>query len=112
MTEKERPPQESLNIEEKDNDGNYQLTESERNDLKRKRKANLQGYRDLKLDCKHLAFQLVNICKMMILPSACLKTVWESLKQEFEPTEGEGPSTLLETFRQNKLEDVKVNVTN
>ena len=34
-----------------------------------------------------------------------------NLQEEFEPTEGEDRSTLLETFQQNKLEDVKVNVT-
>ena len=49
--------------------------------------------------------------KMKILPSGCLKTAWESLKEEFEPTKGEDQITLLKTFRQNKLEDVKVNVT-
>ena len=36
MEDKEKPPRESLNIEEKDNDGNYQLGELERNDLKEK----------------------------------------------------------------------------
>ena len=80
IEDKERPPRESLNIEEKDNDGNYQLSESERNDLERKRKATVKGYRDLQLACKHLAFQLVSISKMKILPSGCLKTAWESLK--------------------------------
>ena len=47
----------------------------------------------------------------MALPSGCLKTVWENLQEEFEPTEGEDQITLLETFQRNKLEDVKVNVT-
>ena len=47
----------------------------------------------------------------MALPSGCLKTAWENLQEEFEPTEGEDQITLLETFQQNKLEDVKVNVT-
>ena len=73
MEDKERPPRESLNIEEKDNDGTYQLSEAERNKLKRKRKANVKGYRDLQLACKHLAFQLVNTSKTKILPSGCLK---------------------------------------
>ena len=34
-----------------------------------------------------------------------------NLQEEFEPTEREDQITLLETFQQNKLEDVKVNVT-
>ena len=87
MEDKERPPRESLNIEEKEKDGTYKFSESERNELKRKRKANVKGYRDLQLACKHPTFQLVSISKMKILPSGCLKTAWESLK--FEPTEGE-----------------------
>ena len=111
MEDKERPPRESLNIEEKENNGTDKLSESERNELKRKRKENVKVYRDLWLACKHLAFQLVSISKTKILPSGCLKTAWESLKEEFEPTEGEDQITLLETFQQNKLEDVKVNVT-
>ena len=61
MEDIERPPWESLNNEEKDNNGTYQLSESERNELKRKRKTNARGCRDLQLACKPLAFQLVSI---------------------------------------------------
>ena len=38
MEDKERPPRESLNIEETENDGTYKLSESERNELKKKGK--------------------------------------------------------------------------
>ena len=86
MEDKERPPRESLKIEEKYNNGNYQLSESERNDLKTRRKPNVKGYRDLWLVCKHLAFQLVSISKTKHLTSGCMKKVWESSKEEFEPT--------------------------
>ena len=89
----------------------YSLNESERNELERKRKANVRGYRDLQFACKILAFQLVSISKTMALPSGCLKTAWEDLQEEFEPMEGEDQITLFETFQQNKLQDVKVNVT-
>ena len=89
MEDKERPPRESFNIEEKENDGTYELSESDRSELKRKRKANVKGYRDLQLSFKHLAFQLVSISKTQSLPSGCLKTAWENLQEEFEPTEGE-----------------------
>ena len=111
MEGKERPPRENLIIDKKKPDGTYRLSESERNELKRKRKANVSGYQDLQLACKNLAFQLISISKTMALPSGCLMTVWENLQEEFEPTEGEDQITLLETFQQNKLEDVKVNVT-
>ena len=36
MEDKEIPPRESLNIEEKENDGTYKFSESDRNELKRK----------------------------------------------------------------------------
>ena len=65
------------------------MIESERNELKRKWKANVRGYRDLQPACKTLAFQLVTISKTMALPSGCLKTAWKNLQEEFEPTEGE-----------------------
>ena len=91
----------------------YRVSESERNELKRKRKRKekVRGYRDLQLACKNLAFHLVSISKTTALPSGCLKTAWENLQEEFEPMEGENRTTLLETFQQNKLEGVKVNVT-
>ena len=38
-------------------------------------------------------------------------TAWENLQEEFEPTEGVDQITLLETFQQNKLENVKVDMT-
>ena len=44
MEDKERPPRESLNIEEKKTIGTYTFSESERTELKRKRKANVKGY--------------------------------------------------------------------
>ena len=47
----------------------------------------------------------------MALPSECLMTAWENLQEELEPAEDEDQITLLVTFQQNKLEDVKVNVT-
>ena len=67
----------------------YTFSESERNELKRKRKANVRGYQDLQLACKNLVFQLVSISKTMALTSGCLRTAWENLQEEFEPTEGE-----------------------
>ena len=111
MEDKEKPPRANLIIDEKKPDGMYRQSESERNELKRKRKANVRGYQDLQLACINLAFQLVSIFKTMALPSGCLRTAWKNLQEEFEPTEGEDQITLLETFQQNNLEDVKVNVT-
>ena len=65
----------------------------------------------MQIACKNLAIQLVSISKKMDLPSGCLMTAWENLQEEFEPTEGVDQITLLETFQQNMLEDVKVDMT-
>ena len=89
MEDKEKPPRENLVINEKKADGTYSLNGSERNELKRKRKANVRGYRDLQIVWKNRAFQLVSISKTTALPSGCLKTAWKNLHEEFEPTEGE-----------------------
>ena len=85
MEDKERPRSRSLNINEKKTDGAYTFSESERSELKRKRKANVRGYQDLQLACKNLAFQLVSISKTMPLSSGCLMTAWENLQEQFEP---------------------------
>ena len=52
MEDKEKPPRENLVINEKKADGTYSLNESERNEHKRKRKANVRGYQDLQLAWK------------------------------------------------------------
>ena len=44
MEDKERPLRESLIIDKKKPDGTYTFSESERSELKRKRKANVRGY--------------------------------------------------------------------
>ena len=44
MEDKERPPRESLIIDKRKIDGTLTFSESERSELKRKRKANVRGY--------------------------------------------------------------------
>ena len=44
MEDKEKPPREKLVIDEKKADGMFRVSESERNEIKRKRKANVRGY--------------------------------------------------------------------
>ena len=44
MEDKEKPPRENLVIDEKKADGMFRVSESERNELKRKRKANVRGF--------------------------------------------------------------------
>ena len=85
MEDKEKRPRENLVIDEKKADGTYRLNESERNELKRKRKTNVRGYQVLQLACNNLVFQLVSISKTTALPSGCLKTSRENFQEEFEP---------------------------
>ena len=80
MEDREKPPRENLIINKKKANGTYRVSESERNERKRKRMANVRGYQDLQFACKSLAFQLVSISKTMALPSGCLKTAWENLQ--------------------------------
>ena len=67
MEDKGKPLRENLVIDEKKADGMYCVSESERNELKRKRKVNVRGYHDLQLACNNLAFQLVIISKTMVI---------------------------------------------
>ena len=84
------------------------------NDRKQKhlaRKRNQKGYRDLQLSTSKLAFQLVSLAKTKELPNGPLAKAWASLKDDYYPSEGEYKSKLLEDFQNNKLLNVKVNIT-
>ena len=45
------------------------------------------------------------------LPNGFLAKAWASLKDEYDPLEGEDKIKLLENFQNNKLLNVKVNIT-
>ena len=46
-----------------------------------------------------------------MLPNGLLAKAWTSLKDEYDPSEGEDKIKLLEDFQNNKLLNVKVNIT-
>ena len=82
------------------------------NDRKKKhltRKRNQKGYRDLQLSTSKLG-QLVSLAKTRELPNGSLAKVWASLKDEYDPSEGEDKIKLLEDFQNKKLLNAKVNI--
>ena len=75
------------------------------------RKRNQKGYRDLQLSTSKLGFQFVSLAKTRELPNGSLAKVWASLKDEYDPSEGEDKIMLLEDFQNNKSLNAKVNIT-
>ena len=65
----------------------------------------------MQLSTSKLAFQPVSLAKTRELPNGSLAKVWASLKDEYDPSEGEDKIKLLEDFQNNKLLNVKVNIT-
>ena len=57
---------------------------------------------DQKVDSKYL---------IVDLPSGSLARAWAALKDEYDPSEGEGKIKLLGDFQNNKLLNTKVNIT-
>ena len=77
------------------------------------RKRNQKGYRDLQLSTSKLGFQFVSLAKTRELPNGSLAKVWASLKDEYDPSEGEDKIMLLllEDFQNNKSLNAQVNIT-
>ena len=75
------------------------------------RQANGNAYINLQLSCEELPYDLVSLAKTEELPDGCAKDSWERLTCEYDLTEGEDKITLLSMLQQNKLEDVRTNIT-
>ena len=111
MLGNEDVPTDALDI---DQQGETKYLISYENDRKQKhlaRKRNQKGYRDLQLSTSKLVIQLVSLVKTKELPNGFLAKAWASLKDEYDPLEGEDKVKLLENFQNNKLLNVKVNIT-
>ena len=65
----------------------------------------------MQLSTSKLAFQLVSLAKTKELPNGSLAKAWASLKDEYDPSEREDKFELLEDFQNNKLLNMKVNIT-
>ena len=67
--------------------------------------------RNILLSTSKLAFQLVSLAETQELPNGSVAKVLASLKDEYDPSEGEDKIKLLEDFQNNKLLNAKVNIT-
>ena len=56
-------------------------------------------------------FQLVSLAKREEVPNGSVAEAWASLKDENNPSEGEDKNKVLEDFQNNKLLNVKGNIT-
>ena len=107
----EKAPRADDEINKKKSDGSFELTEVERKEKKRLRKANGNAYINLQLSCEELPYYLVSLAKAEDLPDGCTRDAWERLTSEYGLTEGEDKITLLSMFQQNQLEHVRTNFT-
>ena len=107
---KEDVPVDALNIDQQV-ESKYLIAAAERKQKHLARKRNQKGYQDLQLLTSKLAFQLVSLAKMEELPNGSVAKSWASAKDENNPSEGEDKIKLLEDFQNNKLLNVKVNIT-
>ena len=110
MLGKEDVPMDALSIDQQV-ENKYPIPDAERKQKHLSRKRNQKGYQDLQLSTSKLAFQLVSLAKTQELPDGSLAKAWASLKDEYDPSEGEDKIKVLEEFQNNKLLNVKVNIT-
>ena len=106
----EHVPSDSLDIDHKV-ENKYLIPEDERKQKYLARKLNQKGYRDLQLHTSKLAFHLVSLAKTVNLPNGSVAKAWATLKDEYDPSEGEDKIKLLEDFQNNKLLNAKVKIT-
>ena len=98
----EQAPNADKEIDRKESDGSYDLTDAERKEKKRLRQANGNAYINLELSYEELPYDLVSLAKTEELPDGCAKDAWERSTSEYDLTEGEDKITLLSMFQQNQ----------
>ena len=103
----EKAPRADDEIDKKNSDGSYELTEVERKEKKRLRQ---DAYINLQLSSEELPYDLGSLAKAEDLPDGCTRDAWERLTSEYDLTEGEDKITLLSMFQQNQLEHVRTNI--
>ena len=104
-------PTDALDIDQKVENKYLIPDEDDRKQKHLTRKRNQKGCRDLQLSMSKLAFQLVSLAKTTEFLNGSVAKAWASLKDEYDPSEGEDKIRLLEYFQSNKLLNVKVNIT-
>ena len=66
-------------IDRKNAEGSYELTDEEREEKKRLRQANGNAYINLQLSLEELPYNLVPLAKTEELPDGCARNAWEKL---------------------------------
>ena len=107
----EKAPRADKEIDRKNEDQSYELSEAERKEKTRLRQANGNAYINLELSCEDLPYDLVSLVKTEELPDGCARDAWERLTSKYDLTEGEDKIILLSMFQPNQLEDVRTNIT-
>ena len=102
MLGNEHVPSDSINIDQKVENKYLIPEEDDRKQKHLMRKVNQKGYRDLQLATSKLTFQLVSLAKTVNLPNGSLAKTWSALKDEYDPSEGEDKTKVLEDFQNNK----------
>ena len=75
---------------------------------------NISQEREMRKDietCSSFGLPPFSLTKTQKLPNGSLGKAWASLKDEYDPSEGEDKIKLLEDFQNNKLLNAKVNMT-
>ena len=80
----EQAPNADEEIDRKESDGSFELTEAERKEKKRLRQANVNAYINLQLSCDELPYDLVSLAKTKELPDGCARDAWERLASEYD----------------------------
>ena len=106
-----KAPRADEEIDRKNEDPSYELTEAERKEKKRLRQANGNACINLQLSHEELPYDLVSLAKTEELPEGCARDAWERETSEYDLTEGEDKITLLSMFQENQLEDVRTSIT-
>ena len=84
----EQAPNADEEIDRKKSNGSDELTDAERKEKKRLRKANGKAYINLPLPCEELPYDLVSLAETKELPDGCARDAWERLTSEYDLTEG------------------------
>lgn len=87
------------------------LSDEQKKTMLAARKANSQGYSELLLSVKGLAFNIVNLSKTLSLKGGDLRLAWEGLQEQYDLNGIEDRMAVLEKFTQNKLYDARTDVT-
>ena len=84
----EKTPRADKEIDRKNEDNSYDLTDAEMKEKKRLKQANGNAYINLQLLCEELPYDLVSLAKTEELPDGCARDSWERVTREYDLSKG------------------------